>query len=426
MSDPVNGSTANATDARVAHHVKAPRDGVDCVARIPLLDIVKGLACLVIVGHHLARYGPMPEVAFPLAPALIHWLSTDGRLAVQVFLVTAGFLAASSIAPAGRLNAGRPLAQIARRYLRLIIPYLAALIVSVVVAAVVRPFMHDDAVPGAPNLMQLLAHGLLLQDLLGYDALSAGVWYVAIDFQLFALSLAVVAFAAWVERHWRRGIGDAQDMIHMGDTSDGVARSLRAHWIAVVFVLCLATGSLVFFNRHTEFDATALYFFGAYGLGMLTFWIGCADRSDKPGSSAEWRAGLLFLVFLGASALALDWRSRIAIALMTALAIAGAQHLHWLRSCACPGWARPLAQLGRMSYSLFLIHFPVILLVSALVGQWAPAVPWIDAAGMVAALALSLAAASLLYRRIELRPATWLAALALFAALLVCGGLVSL
>ena len=79
-----------------------------------------------------------------------------------------------------------------------------------------------------------------------------------------------------------------------------------------------------------------------------------------------------------------------------------------------------------MSYSLFLIHFPVILLVSAVVSHWAPATPWIDAAGMVAAIALSLAAAWVLYRRIELRPASWRAVLALFAGLLVCGFLVSL
>jgi peptidoglycan/LPS O-acetylase OafA/YrhL len=388
---------------------------------MPLLDAVKGLACLVIVGHHLTRYGPMPEIAFPLAPALIHWLSTDGRLAVQVFLVIAGFLAAGSIAPPGRLNTTNPVARVARRYGRLVMPYLAALTFSVVVAALVRPWLHDDAVPGAPDLMQLVAHGLLLQDLLGYDALSAGVWYVAIDFQLFVLALAVVGFAAWMERRWAaRGVRNARD------TLDRAAHDLRAHWLAVAIVLGLATGSLVFFNLHAELDATALYFFGAYGLGMLTFWIGCADRPGRAGNPASWRVGLFLLALLGASALAFDWRSRIAIALVTALAIAAAQHLRWLESPRWPAWARPLAQLGRMSYSLFLIHFPVILLVSALVGRWAPAAPWVDAMGMLAALALSLAAASLLYRRVELRPATWRAVLGLFAGLLVCGGLASL
>ena len=428
-SRPVDASIANGGDAgaaRSAQQVHAPQDGPRGSPRMPMLDAVKGLACLVIVGHHLTRYGPMPLVAFPLAPALIHWLSNDGRLAVQVFLVIAGYLAAGGIAPAGRLNTGNTGARIARRYGRLVMPYLVALTFSVVVAAVVRPWLHDDAVPGVPNLLQLVAHGLLLQDLLGYDALSAGVWYVAIDFQLFVLSLVAVGFAAWIEQRWRPGTSVGREAPDLGDSA---GHALRAHWIAVVIVLGLATGSLVFFNLHAELDSTALYFFGAYGLGMLTFWIGCADRPHKPGEHAGpalWRTGLLLLVLLGAAALAFDWRSRIAIALVTALAIAVAQHLHWLQWSDWPAWARPLARLGRMSYSLFLIHFPVILLVSAVVGRWVPAAPWVDAAGMVAALLLSIAAASLLYRRVELRPATWRGVLVSFAGLLVFGALASL
>ena len=55
-------------------------------SRMPLLDAVKGLACLLIVGHHLSRYGPLPEGAASLAPGVFDWLSQYGRLAVQVFL----------------------------------------------------------------------------------------------------------------------------------------------------------------------------------------------------------------------------------------------------------------------------------------------------------------------------------------------------
>ncbi|MDZ4361063.1 MAG: hypothetical protein U1B84_32425, partial [Variovorax sp.] len=35
--------------------------------RMPLLDVAKGLACALIVGHDLARYGPMPAGAQVLA-----------------------------------------------------------------------------------------------------------------------------------------------------------------------------------------------------------------------------------------------------------------------------------------------------------------------------------------------------------------------
>ncbi|MCY1240790.1 hypothetical protein D9M72_536550 [compost metagenome] len=100
-------------------------------------------------------------------------------------------------------------------------PYLAALCFAVLVAAAIRPWFDHEAVPTPPGFAQLLAHGLLLQDLLGYEALSTGVWYVAIDFQLFVLAL---------------------------------------------------------FNLKAELDSTAIYFFGAYGLGMLAFWIGPRAR----------------------------------------------------------------------------------------------------------------------------------------------------
>jgi len=362
--------------------------------RMPLLDAAKGLACAVIVGHHLARYGPLPAGASSLAPGLFEWLAHDGRLAVQVFLVLAGFLAAGSLAPDGVLRVDRPLVRVLQRYGRLAMPYLAALSFSVLAAALVRPWLNDEAVPAAPVLAQLLAHGLLLQDLLGYDALSTGVWYVAIDFQLFVLALAAIGLSELLQRRW------------------SVGRE-RSRWLAVVLVLVLAVASLAIFNRYPELDDTALYFFGAYGLGMGVFWIGRATRRST------WQFGVALLLLVGAAALALDWRSRIATALVTALLLAIVQRRHGLEFAT---WS-PLVRLGRISYSLFLIHFPVLLLVSAAFDRLAPEGPWVDLFGLLATFALSIAAAMLLYRWVESRPATWRGVLALFAGLLVCGAM---
>ena len=177
-------------------------------------------------------------------------------------------------------------------------------------------------------------------------------------------------------------------------------------------MLALVVASLAVFNRRQEFDVTAIYFFGAYGLGMLVFWIGRATRDST------WRYAVLLLALVGAAALALDWRSRIAIALVTALAVAVVQHRDGLAPAAWPRIGAPLVRLGRISYSLFLIHFPVLLLVSAAMSHLLPATPWIDLMGLLATFALSIAAASLLYRWVESRPATWRAVLGLFGALL--------
>jgi peptidoglycan/LPS O-acetylase OafA/YrhL len=367
---------------------------------MPLLDIAKGLACAVIVGHHLSRYGSMPVGAFPLAPDFLGWLADDGRLAVQVFLVIAGFLAAASLAPDGVLRVDRPFARIFQRYGRLVMPYLAALTVCVLVAALVRPWLGGDDVPASPSIGQLLAHGLLLQDLLGYDALSTGVWYVAIDFQLFVLALSLMALPAL----WRR---------------TPAAPASRQRWIPVALVLGVVLASLALFNRNADLDATAFYFFGAYGLGMLVFWIGRATRAST------WQSAIVLLALTGAGALVIDWRSRIAIALVSALLIAIAQRQDWLSMARWPDAAQPLQRLGRISYSLFLIHFPVLLAANAAIGLLGPHAAWVDALGMALTFGLSVAAALLLYRGVEARPASWRAVAILFAALLVSGLLVS-
>lgn len=51
-------------------------------ARNHTLDHIKAIACLTIVCHHLAFYGPMTDVLRPVLPALLQWLDVYGRMAV--------------------------------------------------------------------------------------------------------------------------------------------------------------------------------------------------------------------------------------------------------------------------------------------------------------------------------------------------------
>ena len=340
--------------------------------RLPGIDALKGLACVLIVWHHLAFYGPMSDVVYSSAPGLMDWLYDYGRMAVQLFLVVGGFLAAASLAPKGTAVFGAAGPLILRRYARLVKPYLVALMVSVLVAALVRPWFDHPSVSAPPTLFQLLAHALLLQDLLGQESLSAGVWYVAMDLQLYAM--AVLVFAA--SRRLR--------------TSAAVSAGAMA-------VLLVALLSLLVFNRQPSFDITALYFFGAYALGMLAFW---ASR-EAGGRRGFWLAAI---AVLGALALALDFRGRLVVAVVTALALVwlsrapqDAWPLRWLRQ-------RRLQQLGRISYSVFLIHFPVCLLANAVVSHFWPTQPVVNALGMLTAFALSLLAGQALYRWVESAP----------------------
>lgn len=340
--------------------------------------MVKGLACATIVWHHLVFYGPMSDIAQPLAPALMAWLYDYGRMAVQVFLVLGGYLAAASLAPQGVARFDHAGTAIARRFVRLVVPYAVALMLAVVVSALVRPWLEHLSVPDQPTFSQLLANALLLQDIVGEDALSAGVWYVAIDFQLFALTVLMLAGvrvlpAPWVRRH--------------------------AAVLAQGLVLLVAAASLWVFNRMAGLDMWALYFFGVYGLGMLAYWATQAPQ-------AQARTGAMAL--LAGGALVVDFRARIAVAAVTALCLVVAMRSDRMR--ALPGVPH-LVKLGQISYSVFLVHFAVCLLVNAVVSHLWPTSPLLNALGMLLAFVLSLAAGRLLYLRVEQHVPSWSTAL---------------
>ena len=326
--------------------------------RMPLIDAFKAIASQLIVLHHLAAYGPLAGAAHEIAPGTIGWLYDYARIAVQVFLVVAGFLAARGMSPQGGALAGSPWPLIARRYLRLAIPYFAAIALAIAGAALAHLWMDDEAIPAPPTLAQLAAHALLLQSVLGFDSLSAGLWYIAIDFQLFALMTLLL---------WTGRLGGA----------------------APALVLAMAALALFVFNRHENLDNWAIYFFGSYGLGAAAWWAG--DRR-RP---ATW-LGVVAGVAL--AALIVDFRLRIAVALAVALTLAFSRR-RGLRE-RWPEWPL-LAFLGRISYSLFLVHFPVCLLANALFVRLGLNAPGAALAFMALAWAASVAVATLFYRWVE-------------------------
>jgi peptidoglycan/LPS O-acetylase OafA/YrhL len=343
--------------------------------RLAFIDALKAVASQLVVLHHLAFYGPMSDVARELAPAFFSWLSQDARIAVQIFLVIGGFLAAKALAPAGQLLTATPLSMLKKRYFKLVIPYFAAVLLCLLCAAIARHLINHDSIPEAPTLLQMLAHIALLQSLLDFDSLSAGVWYIAIDFQLFALTLGLL----WLAR------------------SSGKRRN-AVPLIGFLLVAGFALASLFHFNRSADWDSWAIYFFGSYGLGALTYW---ASTTEPTEHQADW---LLLIAAAVCLALIVDFRSRIALALITALALGLSRRWGFLES-------RPqsslLAYLGKISYSVFLVHFPVIIVINAVFTRISPDSPSINAFGFVFAWASSIAAGALFYRYVECRSSQW-------------------
>ncbi|MES2026979.1 MAG: acyltransferase [Pseudomonadota bacterium] len=338
-------------------------------SRMPCVDALKAVACLLIVLHHLAFYGPMSDIAYPLMPTVIDLFYQYGRMAVQAFFVIAGFLLAAKFAPDGATSLTHPIRAIYQRYLRLVIPYLVALVFAILCAALAREWMTSDSIPDAPSLAQLLPHIFLLQDLMDQEALSAGVWYVAIDLQLFAVAALLLWLGGKVEVHYPK---------------------LRI--IGPLFIALLTFASLFVFNRNTGLDETALYFFGSYGLGSLAYW-----ASRRP-------LGMMWLAALGlvvVAALLFDFRGRILVAGCVMLMLGVARQLGVLERWQMPGF---LTYLGRISYSVFLIHFPLCMIVNAVFFHFFPQEPIVNVIGMLIALCVSIIGGALLFKWVEDRP----------------------
>ncbi len=332
----------------------------------------KALASQLIVWHHLLIYGPLAPAAEAAWPALTDFVQRHGLLAVQVFLVIGGYLAARSLWPAPDAPRVAPRdwpARVLGRFRRLWPMWLLALVAALLAAAFARAWMADADTPAAPTWTQVLAHLPMLQDIVGVPALSAGLWYVAIDFQLFALLAALAALAQALARR-------------------AAAPAARAAVGATLLIAGVAA-SLMWFNLQADEDMWAPYFLGVYGLGVLAAW----------GAQSRQRAGVAaLLTALTLLALLLEWRSRVALAGVTALILLAAPGSNAMARARLHG---AMEWLARISYAVFLLHYPLSLVVNTLVMRLAPPSPAVHIAALLATWLLSLACGWLAWRWLE-------------------------
>ena len=343
-------------------------------ARLAFIDALKAITSQLIVLHHLALYGPLAKATHKAVPGLSNWLTHDARAVVQIFLVIGGFLAAKSLAPEGLLVAAKPFAQIRKRYLKLTLPFIVALLISVLCTVIARLLFNDAMIPGPPSLQQFFAHVVLLSGVLGFDSLTTGVWYVAIDFQLFVLLLCLLWLA------------------HRFDTN---AMSVRVAGALLMAIPALA--SLFYFNRLSTWDNWAIYFFGAYSLGVLAFWL--SNRRY----TGIWLLGVSTILAIVGIALWFDYRTRILVALMTALALTIACRYGFIETWpknAIFGW------LGKISYAVFLVHFPLLLIVNAAFSHTEQTVGETLVFSIIAWM-LSIGAGTLFHQYVECRAYDW-------------------
>lgn len=320
-------------------------DHVATRGRLAGLDGLRGLAALFVVLHHcwLLSFPGFPANG---APVWTGWL-LYGHFAVVIFIVLSGFSLAVSPARNGwQLGSMRTFA--VRRAWRILPPYWAALLFSLIIAWTVIPQPGQQV----PTGQSVVIYGLLLQDVFGSPSPNGALWSIAVEAQLYL----VFPLMLLVLRRW------------------GAPVMLGAVTAIVVVVGALApvVPAVDLLMRLTP-QFAALFAMGAVCAGIVRAsertgrlpWHWMAAAAAAPVlvlivvAGPEWVVGHFFWVDL-------------AIGPAAGLLLAGV-------ATGRPAWlvrlldTRPLRRLGSFSYSLYLIHSPLVVMVTLLVV--APNVP---------------------------------------------------
>ncbi|NUS09351.1 MAG: acyltransferase [Nonomuraea sp.] len=307
--------------------------------RLAGLDGLRGLAALFVVLHHCWL---LSFPGFPVndAPWWTGWL-LYGHFAVVVFIVLSGFSLAVSPARNGwELGSARTFFQ--RRAWRILPPYWAALLFSLVIAWAVIPQPGQQA----PTGQSALIYGLLLQDVFGSPSPNGAMWSIAVEAQLYL----VFPLMLLVLRRW------------------GAAVMLGAVTLIVVAVGALAPAvpAVDLLMRLTP-QFAALFAVGAVCAGVVR----TPDGPDRP--AWHWyalaaAAPVLLLVVAAGPVWVVGhffWVD-LAVGPAAGLLLAGV-------ATGRPVWlvrlldTRPVRRLGSFSYSLYLIHAPLVVMINRLV-----------------------------------------------------------
>ncbi len=360
-----------ASIASVIQHVNDPVSPGDSQTgkRMLFLDALRAFASVMILLHHFALYPPLSENARPILGAVVDWFSDYARM-TQVFFVVGGYVMARSMSARqwGLSAAGEFLIQ---RYCRLGIPYLAAILLAIAASAFSRGWLQADVVGTPLTLSQFVAHLFFLQELLGYEHLSAGLWFVCINFQMGLIYVIMLCLRDTLAR-WR-----------------GAAAGENSMDPAMIVGWGISLLSLFYFNVDSKWDSWVMYFFPYFFMGVVIH----RAMQNKRSAVEFWLYVCVVMI-----AVAFDWRWRLVNTVLVGLLLFGADKTglatRWPKS-------RLIASMGKVSYCLFLVHFPVLLMVASLWERLNWTSPYQAIAGLLTAFLISVATSFGFYRYIE-------------------------
>lgn len=334
--------------------------------RLTFLDGLRGIAALAVCIHHITE--AIANRGYHAVEYVHRVFLSFGAMGVDVFFVLSGYVIAMTM-DGKNVDGKYVLCFVGRRSVRLDPSYLGSILIVVLITWAARA--GTQAPVDLPTAPQLVAHAFYLQNILGFKELNPVLWTLCMEVQ-FYLVLVVMLFAAQrIYSHARVG-GELY-------RKSGV----------VVFCVLLAVASAIIHGdwytppiRHLFVEKWYKFF-----LGVAVYW---GHKKYIPG---HWLLGFVVVV-LGIS---MAGKPNIGdlIGAGTAFLLLKYSHSPTLN-------AYPIQFLGRISYSLYLLHIPIGIPVISVLNPTAG----VDDHGRavivgLAAILASIGAAYLFYRLVE-------------------------
>jgi peptidoglycan/LPS O-acetylase OafA/YrhL len=309
-------------------------------AHLPYLDGLRALAALYVVLHHIWLQVWPPEydrVPPPHAARATEWLFF-GHYAVTFFLVISGFCLMLPVTRRGELRGGWK-EFYRRRAVRILPPYYLAMAFSLllITAAIgYKTGTHwDISVPVTAKGFGI--HLLLLQNLIPSSEINHVFWSTAVEFQIYLwFPLLVLS--------WRR-LGSA----------------------ATAIIASVIGAALYKAAAHFNVPVECPHYIGVFAIGM--FAASVCSESGAPwtrlrslpwgiGAAAGSLAVILLCAHFGTARPHTEPMDFVVAVVAAAFLIHGylAPESLWNRALAL----RPLTTMGLFSYSIYLVHAPLI------------------------------------------------------------------
>lgn len=345
--------------------------------RFVFVDALRGIAALSVVLFHVYSKNLSPMTGYVL-PEPLHTICNYGHLGVYIFFVISGFVIAQSIH--GELITPRFAAWFAaRRAIRLDIPYWTTIAAMVALSWVSNHMQHERSLP-MPTIGSVVAHLFYLQGFFGYPNIVGVFWTLCYELQFY---LALIVSTGLAQRILRSDL----------------PTWLRSPWLLFIPLWLVALVSAT--GRTDLTDAMFLYGWPYFFLGVVVNWI----HHKK---IAPWTL-IPFIVTLVAAGTLSKGNAHFELpevlaASITALAIFTVSQAGRLITLSL---GSVFQYLGRISYSLYLVHMLVGTPATRLGIRFLGKTPtFVQAIALMAiSTGVSIVAAQILYVLVE-RPST--------------------